>query len=154
EVTVLEPGLPLVTMIAANAVMAMASALQAAVGLGLALLAVPLLALLDPRLVPGPMLLAGTCLAFASAYRDWSAVDARSFGLALLGLVAGTVCGAVALSLVRTEYLNKVFALLILLAVALSVAGLRVRPTRPALFAGGSAAGVMGTMAGIHGPPI
>jgi uncharacterized membrane protein YfcA len=150
----LEPGVPLVTVIAANAIMSIASALQASVGIGLALLAVPLLALLDPRLVPGPMLLAGSLLALASACRERHAVDAKSFGLSLLGLAIGTVFGAVVLSMISTEYLSKVFAILILLAIALSVAGLRVRPTRAALFAGGGAAGVMGTMVGIHGPPM
>ena len=150
----LEPGVPLVTMITANAIMAIASALQASVGIGLALLAVPLLALLDPQLVPGPMLLAGSFLALASAYRERSAIDAKSFGLALLGLATGTVLGAGALTAIRTAHLSKVFAILVLLAVALSVSGLRVRPTRPALFAGGGAAGVMGTMVGIHGPPM
>ena len=150
----LETGVPLVTVIAANAIMSIASALQASVGIGLALLAVPLLALLDPRLVPGPMLLAGSLLTLASACRERHAVDAKSFGLSLLGLAIGTVFGAVALSMISTEYLSKVFAILILLAIALSVAGLRVRPTRAALFAGGGAAGVMGTMVGIHGQPF
>lgn len=49
EVTVLEPGLPLLTMIAANVIMSIASVLQASVGIGLALLAVPLLALVALR---------------------------------------------------------------------------------------------------------
>jgi uncharacterized protein len=138
----------------ANVIMAIASMLQASVGIGLALLAVPLLALVDPRLVPGPILLAGSVLALASAYRERQAMDRRSFGLSLLGLAVGTVCGAVALRALSTAPLNKVFAVLVLLAVALSVSGLRVRPSRVALFAGGSAAGVMGTMVGIHGPPI
>jgi len=151
---VLEPDLPLVTMIVANVIMAIASMLQAAVGIGLALLAVPLLALVDPRFVPGPMLLAGSLLALASAYRERHAVDTKSFGLSLLGLAIGTVCGAVALRALSTVPLGKVFAIFILLAVALSASGLCVRPTRPALFAGGGAAGVMGTMVGIHGPPI
>ena len=150
----LELGLPLVALIVANAIMSIASALQASVGIGLALLAVPLLALVDPHLVPGPMLLAGSLLAIASAYREWHAVDPKSFSLSLLGLAAGTVLGAVALSAVSTEHLRKVFAILVLLAVALSVSGLRVRATWPALFLGGGAAGVMGTMVGIHGPPI
>jgi uncharacterized membrane protein YfcA len=154
EVGVPEVGFALVPMIAANAVMSIASALQASVGMGLALLAVPLLALVDPRLVPGPMLLAGSLLALGSAYRERHAVDATGFGLALLGLAAGTVLGAVALSAISTEQLGKVFAILVLLAVAVSVSGLRFRPTRKALFAGGGAAGVMGTMAGVHGPPI
>jgi hypothetical protein len=141
-------------MIAANVIMSIASVLQASVGIGLALLAVPLLALIDPRLVPGPMLFAGALLALVSAYRERHAVDAQSFGLSLLGLAIGTVCGAVALRALTTAPLGKVFAILVLLAVVLSVSGLRVRPTRPALFAGGGAAGVMGTMVGIHGPPI
>lgn len=149
-----EPGLPLVTVIAANVIMAIASALQASVGIGLALLAVPLLALLDPRLVPGPMLLAGSVLALASAYRERHAVDLTSFRLSLLGLGIGSVLGAVALRAIDARNLRTVFALLILLAVALSVSRLRVQPTGPALFAGSGAAGIMGTMAGIHGPPI
>ena len=151
---VLEPGLPLVIMIAANVIMSIASMLQASVGIGLALLAVPLLALIDARLVPGPMLLAGSLLALASAYRERHAMDAKSFGLSLFGLALGTVLGAVALRALSTVPLSKVFAILVLLAVALSVSGWRVRPTRSALFAGGGAAGVMGTMVGIHGPPI
>jgi uncharacterized membrane protein YfcA len=150
----IEPGLPLAAMIAANAVMAIGSALQASVGIGLALLAVPFLALIDPHLVPGPMLLAASLVAFASAWRDRHALEVKSFGLSLLGLAIGTVAGAVALSAVNAAYLNKVFAVLVLLAVALSVSGLHVRPTQPALFLGGGASGLMGTMAGIHGPPM
>jgi uncharacterized membrane protein YfcA len=149
-----EFGLPLVTMIAANVIMSIASALQASVGVGLALLAVPLLALVDPKFVPGPMLLAGSLLALVSAYRERHAVDAASFGVSLLGLAIGTLFGAVALHAISTAQINKVFAIAVLLAVAISVSGLRVRPTRSALFTGGGIAGVMGTMAGIHGPPI
>ena len=134
--------------------MAIASALQASVGIGLALLAVPLLVLLSPWLVPGPMLLAGSFLAFATAYRERHALDSGSFTLSLLGLLAGTVLGAVTLSTISIEHINRVFAILILLAVALSFAGPRLRPTRLALFAGGGGAGIMGTMVGIHGPPI
>jgi uncharacterized membrane protein YfcA len=144
----------LVTVIMANIIMLIASALQASVGIGLALLAVPLLALVDPRLIPGPMLLASASLTLASAYRERHAVDAQRFSLSLLGLAMGTVCGAVALRLLPAAVLGKVFAILVLLAVVLSVSGLRVRPTRPALFAGGGASGVMGTIADIHGPPI
>jgi uncharacterized protein len=43
---------------------------------------------------------------------------------------------------------------LILLAVLLSIAGYRFTATRYSLLIAGGAAGVMGAMAGIHGPPI
>jgi hypothetical protein len=59
----------------AVAIMALGSALQAAVGIGLALFVVPVLALIDPAYIPGPMLLAGTVLAAMTAWRERHAVD-------------------------------------------------------------------------------
>ena len=51
-------GLSVKMLVLATLVMAIGAALQAAVGLGLALFVVPLLALIDVRLIPGPVLLA------------------------------------------------------------------------------------------------
>ena len=149
-----DPGLSLYALIIANLVMVIASALQASIGIGMALLALPFLVWLDPRLVPGPMLLAGAALTLISAIHNWHPVQPRHFGFSLLGLAVGTAVGAVALSLVNAAYMNKVFALVILLAVLLSVTRLHIRVTSPALFAGSCVSGVMGTMAGIHGPPL
>src|SRR5580704_5971614 len=138
----------------ATLVMAVGAALQAAVGLGLALFVVPLLALIDVRLVPGPMLLASVALAVMMAHRGRAAIDRRELGLSLIGLCIGTAVGAWGLSLVAPASLTQLFALLILLAVLVSLLGAGVRVSRGALLAGGGAAGVMGTMVGIHGPPI
>jgi hypothetical protein len=66
----------------------------------------------------------------------------------------GTAVGASGLSLVAPASLTKLFALLILVVVLVSLIGTGVRVSRGALLAGGGAAGVMGTMVGIHGPPI
>ena len=135
--------------------MAIASALQASVGIGLALLAVPLLVLVDPHLVPGPMLLAGSLLDVCFGLAGTACAGGKGLRPVLAWPCAiGTVVGAIALSMVNTEHFSKVFAALVLLAVAVSISGLRIRPTQAALFAGGGAAGVMGTMAGIHGPPM
>lgn len=150
----IDTGLSLYALIVANLVMTIASALQASIGIGMALLALPLLALLDPRLVPGPMLLAGAALTLICAIREWQAVNAGHFGFSLLGLAAGTVVGAVALGMVNAACMNKVFAMAILLAVLLSVSRLRMGVTSSALFAGSCVSGAMGTMAGIHGPPL
>ena len=56
--------------------------------------------------------------------------------------------------MVAPASLTKLFALLILVAVLVSLIGTGVRVSRGALLAVGGAAGVMGTMVGIHGPPI
>jgi uncharacterized protein len=50
--------------------------------------------------------------------------------------------------------LRRVFAVLIVAAVSLSVAGFHARTNRLALLIGGAASGILGTMAGVQGPPI
>jgi hypothetical protein len=81
-------------------------------------------------------------------------VDKSGLLVSLVGMAIGTVLGAFLLSLLRTNYLNEAFGLAVLAAVVMSASGVQVRPTRPKLFCGGTAAGIMGTMVGLHGPPI
>jgi uncharacterized membrane protein YfcA len=147
-------GLSTTMLVLASLVMAIGAALQAAVGLGLALFAVPLLALIDVRLIPGPMLLASVALAVIMAHRERSAIDRRELILSLIGLGIGTAVGACCLSLVAPASLTRLFALMILVAVLVSLLAKEVRISPGALLAGGGAAGIMGTMVGIHGPPI
>jgi uncharacterized protein len=135
-------------------IIAVASALQAGTGMGMALLAAPLLALIDPILVPGPMLVAVVALSVAVGWRERASIDRRMLRLALLGLGGGSVIGAAALVLLVGIHLAAVFAVVILITVVLSVLGLHPRASPLALLIGGAAAGIVGTMFGVHGPPI
>jgi uncharacterized membrane protein YfcA len=143
-----------VLLLAATLIVAVAAALQAATGMGMALCAAPLLALLDPAFVPGPALCAVVALSAAVAWRERTAIDRRIMTTALLGLAVGCAVGAILLALLAGRDLSQVFALLILGAVGLSVAGLPVPNGRLALLVGGAASGMLGTMSGVHGPPI
>jgi uncharacterized membrane protein YfcA len=138
----------------ATIIIATGAALQAATGMGMALFAVPLLALLDPALVPGPSLCAVMTLSAAVAWRERGAIDRRIVALALLGFAGGSVLGAIVLALLTGLNLSRLFGLLILAAVGLSLAGLQIRAGRLALLIGGTAAGLLGTMSGVQGPPI
>jgi len=144
----------LASVSAAVAIMALGSAFQASVGIGLAMFVVPVLALIDPTYVPGPILLAGTVLAAMTAWRERDALDRVGLLLSLVGLLIGTVVGAVALKVLQGAALPKVFGGLVLLAVMLSIIGLPLKGTGLSLSVAGAAAGIMGTMVGIHGPPI
>src|SRR5260370_25497265 len=139
---------------AATLIMAVGSAFQAAVGLGLALLVVPFLALIDTRFMPGPMLFAGIALTAATALRDRGEIDRAILGLAFVGLAIGTGIGAIGLKRVARAFLPKLFGALILLAVLVSVASPRLAATPRALLAGSTVSGIMGTMVGVHGPAI
>jgi uncharacterized protein len=135
-------------------VMAIGSALQASVGIGLALLVVPVLALIDQSFIPGPMLLAGVVLALLTAYRERSSIDAPALRNSLIGLAIGTIVGASTLKLASGTNLDRTFGVLVLSAVLLSVSGYKFDATRRSLIFAGGAAGVMGAIVGIHGPPI
>jgi len=138
----------------AIAIIAIGSAFQASVGIGLALFVVPLLALVDQSFIPGPMLLAGVILVLITAYRERAAIDVPALRSSLVGLVIGTIAGAVGLRFTSGPTLGKTFGVLVLLAVFLSVTGYRFTATRRSLMIAGGAAGIMGAMVGIHGPPI
>lgn len=141
--------------IAAATVIALAgAAVQASTGFGLALLTVPLLALLDPGFLPGPLLAAGIICSLGAAVRDRDAIHWPSLNLALIGMGIGTVFGVAALKATQGLNLAKLFGALVLFAVALSVSGIAIRASRPALLAAGGAGGLMGAMVGIHGPPL
>jgi uncharacterized membrane protein YfcA len=138
----------------AVAIMAIGSALQASVGIGLALLVVPVLALVDQSFIPGPMLLAGVVLALLTAYRERAAIDVPALRHSLIGLAIGTIVGALALWFAFGLNLDNTFGGLVLLAVLISVSGYKFNATSRSLMLAGGAAGVMGAMVGIHGPPI
>ena len=137
-----------------TAIVAAASALQAGTGMGMALLAAPLLLLVDPALVPGPMLCATMVLSIAVVWRERTAIDRSLLGVAFLGLTAGCAIGGLALAGLHGVNLAQVFAALILSIVLLSVLGVHIRATTLTLLAGGAASGILGTIFGVHGPPI
>lgn len=141
------------TFLAAVAV-AFSAWIQGSVGFGYALVSAPLLALVSPSLVPGPILLSSALLSMATGFRERGSIDRRGVSLALAGRVPGVVLGASALAWLPEATMNVVFGAAVLLGVALSVSGLRLPMTTPSLFGAGFLSGVMGTMTSIGGPPI
>lgn len=137
-----------------SVIVAAASALQASTGMGMALFAAPLLALIDPVLVPGPTLCAVMVLSAIVAWRERLVLNYQMLAPAFLGLFVGTAIGIAVLALLVGWHLARIFAVLILGAVLLSIFAKPVRAGRLALLLGGAASGILGTIAGVHGPPI
>jgi uncharacterized membrane protein YfcA len=135
-------------------VVAVGACIQGSVGFGLNLVAAPVLAVIDPRLVPGPALVAALVLTLLVAVRDRASVDVRGIGWAFGGRVPGTVAGAAAVALLPGRRLELAFACAVLLAVALSAHGWHLPRTRATLFGAGALSGLMGTVSSIGGPPM
>ena len=140
-------------LLAASAVFA-GALVQGSAGIGLGAVAAPILLLIDPLFVPGPLLAAGTLLSALIGAREWRSIDRKGLSVALLGRIAGSIVAGATLSLIPLAGYNLLFGLLVLGAVLVSTAGWRVRPTARNLLTAGAASGYMGTLTAIGAPPI
>lgn len=131
-----------------------AAVVQGLAGVGFAMLCVPVLALIDPGLVPGSMLVGMLGLSALMAASERHAVVPKHFLFLLPGLLAGSVAGAVFLGLIPPHLLGRTLGGLVLLAVIVSIAGLRAPLTNRSLLGTAFGAGLLGTVSGIHGPPL
>lgn len=141
-------------LVAVSAVVAVGALVQGAVGFGLVLIAAPLVTLIDPRFVPGPMLVAALMLTLVMSYRDRGGIDVSGVGWAFVGRVPGSVLGALLLATMSESQLELAVAVTVFVGVAMAGSGLRVPITRPTLLGAGFLSGVMGTTTAIGGPPI
>lgn len=144
---------PSVLLLAGLAVL-IGAAVQGAVGLGLGLIGAPIMALLEPTLVPSTILLVTSVLPMLTSVRELEDVDWRGLSWALSGRLPGTLLGAWVVVTQPPRITAILVALVVLGAVALSVTSWDARPTAPALLLAGGVSGVSGTATSIGGPPV
>lgn len=136
-------------------VIVFASVVQFGLGLGFGLVAAPLLALLDPRLVPAPTLWLGLATATLAAVRERGAIVWGEVLTGVPGRAAGVGLAALLLAaLPDRQSFALVFGGLVGLAVALSAAGLSMPFTRAGLLAMSVVSGLMGTITSVGAPPL
>ncbi|MFZ8997321.1 MAG: sulfite exporter TauE/SafE family protein [Ilumatobacteraceae bacterium] len=146
--------LSLAALVVALVAVLVGSCIQGSLGFGLGLVAAPVLVIIDTTLVPSVVLGMGVPLTYLVAWRERAALDLRRVSWAIAGRVPGTVLGSVAVLALSERWLAGLFAVAILLAVAASVVGLGVEPTRRAMFVAGAGSGFMGTATSVGGPPM
>lgn len=129
------------------------SGTQASIGIGLGLLAAPILTLIDPGFIPGAISICVLPLSVGMTMRERDHID-RSILRAVIGRLVGVVIGAVMLSQAGHGLIAIVVAVSVLLAVIGSVSGIRFVPSGRNLMVAGTASGFSGTVAGIGGPPM
>ena len=142
------------TIALAGLAVALGALVQGAVGFGIALVSVPLLAIIDPRLVPVPMLMLATAHAMLTLRREYRDTDWVGVGWALIGRLPGIAIGVLAVALLPPRWFGLAVAVVVLSCVALSVVRWRPRPTVPALLLAGVVSGAAGTASAIGGPPV
>jgi uncharacterized membrane protein YfcA len=147
-------GLTTTELAVVLAVTAAGACIQGGIGFGLGLVAAPVLALVDHRLIPGPLIAAGVVLTVGVLHRERRDLRLGVVRWAMVGRVAGSAAGAGAVAAVSDNALGVLFGVLILAAVALSVAGWSVAPNAGSLLGAGALSGFMGTTVSVGGPPL
>lgn len=140
--------------IAANLVIFAAAALQASTGVGFAMVAVPLLALISLAWVPAPMLVCNILLSVAIMHRGRAALEPAEAPPLAIGLVIGTLAGAGVLALIGGEGLGVLIGAIIIVAVGASLFTPPIAITRLRLLVAASLGGAVGIIAAMHGPPL
>lgn len=132
----------------------LASCLQASIGFGIGMLAAPVVAIVDPGLIPGTLIMLAALVTLIVVITEREDIDLRGTGWALLGRVPGTIAGALLLAALPERGLALLLAGVVLLGVALTSFGWvpAARPRNVVL--AGATSGVLGTATSIGGPPM
>ena len=128
--------------------------IQGSIGFGFALLAVPAIALVEPAAIPVVVMVMAIPMTVIMSARERYAIDVRGFAAIMVGRVFGIAAGIVLLSVVPADSVSLLVGLMILLGVALSVAGLDIEPRRWVNVGAGVVSGIMGTTSAIGGPAL
>ncbi|MEU0495160.1 sulfite exporter TauE/SafE family protein [Mycobacterium sp. NPDC006124] len=131
-----------------------ASCLQASIGFGMGMLAAPIVAIVDPSLIPGTIIMLAAAVTLAVAVRERGAIDFSGTGWALLGRVPGTVLGGLLLLAIPERALAILIGCVVLCGVALTSFGWVPVPRPRNLMLAGATSGVLGTATAIGGPPM
>ncbi|MGH6761630.1 MAG: sulfite exporter TauE/SafE family protein [Phyllobacterium sp.] len=131
-----------------------AGAIQGATGFGFNMLAAPILAVIDAKFVPAPMLMMAMVVSFGGMLAERRDIDMSGLRAALIGRVLASVAAVVLLSHLDQRSFSIIFGVAVLLAVLVSLTGLRFSPTPIVLLVAGSVSGLMGTLTSIGAPPM
>lgn len=144
----------LTELIAATALVTVGSAVQGSVGFGLGGLAAPLLLLVNPVFVPGPILFAGFLILVVSAYQHRDAVIRRDVALGTIGRLVSIVPAVYVIRTFSGPDYDLLFAALVILAVVISACGWVAAPTPRNVVIASMISGFAGTVSCAGGPPM
>ena len=141
-------------LILANGIVSVGAFIQGSIGIGFALVASPILIMIDQAFIPTPSILSGLLLSILIFYRDRASIDFFGLKLSIIGRVFGTFLGAGILLIVSKTMFAYIFALSIIIAVVICASGVTLLPTGPKLLGAGFLAGFMATTTSVGGPPM
>ncbi|MGI9455435.1 MAG: TSUP family transporter [Aeoliella sp.] len=146
--------IPLWHLIVALVVTFLGALVQGSVGFGLAVIAAPVLLVVNPEFVPGSMLIAALVLCGLLAVREKHSIIRKEVVVSSVSRLVTTVPTALLISHVDTQTFSIVFALVVIVAVGISFSGYHLPLTMTNLTIASAVSGITNTISAIGGPPM
>ncbi len=151
---ILVPILEWTNVFLANLVVVLGATLQGSVGFGLGFVGAPLLMLLNPTYIPGPLLLNAVVLTVLLTHRERHSIVFSEIRWAVVGRLVGVAAAAAVVASISTDGLALILGVLVLILVGLSLSGLKFKPNWKSLVVAGTLSGFSGTIASVGAPPM
>lgn len=142
------------TLALASLIVFLGALTQSLIGFGLAVVASPLLYIVDPQLVPGPVIAMGFTISLLTLFRERGHLEFNGLQYALIGRVPGGFIGASLLLFAPQPILGLSIAAIVAVAVILSLYKFSLPVNKKTLFGAGVVSGIFGNIAAIGGPPM
>ena len=127
---------------------------QGSAGIGLGLIASPVLLSIDVDFGPGPLLLGGLVIGARHMTAEWDDLDRPTLGRAFLGLPIGAIAGLAVLRVMDADTLSLTVGLLICVAAVALLCGANLHRTTTTDVITGASAAFTSMTAAIPGPPL
>lgn len=147
-------GEPLTVLAVVGCALLVGAVVQNLVGLGLGLVAAPVITLVAPGLMPDVMLWLAMTLPLVTLLRDHDDIDWRGLGWSVPTRLVGTVAGVAAVATISVAALGVIVGVIVLTAVVLTWRALSVPLNPGTLLGAGLIGGFAGTATSVGGPPM
>ncbi len=146
--------LTVAAFVAAAVATLVGATIQGAIGFGMNLVTVPVLALLVPGSLPVSVIVLGIPISVTMFLFERHSIDRQGILWIFVGRLPASAVGAAIVAAVSTSALQAIVGLLLVAMVVASVAMPPVPVNRRSQTVAGAIAGLTGTTAGIGGPPL
>lgn len=144
----------MIELVLVNLILLIGACLQGLLGFGLGFFSAPLLFLLAPHYVPGPMILNALLLTLLMSIRNHRSLEWQQTGYALTGGSVGVLAAAILMSSLAVSQYRMLFGALMIIAVLLSVIGAHPKLSPRNNLIAGMLSGFMGTTTSAGGAPM
>ncbi len=147
-------GLSSIELLIVLAITVAGAIVQGSAGIGLGLVASPVLLTVDPSFGPGPLLLGGLVIGARHMTAEWGDLDRPTLRRSFIGLPVGALGGLAVLRVMTADTLSLMIGLLICAASLFLLSGVRVPRTTGGDVLTGAASAFTSITAALPGPPL